>query len=299
MTELTRYRLFRFLSASLLLLVAAQASAANDKGIFWLAEKGDRDIYLLGSVHLASADFYPLRKEISAAYRDSDALAVEADVLAAESDMALQQQIVQESLYPGDRSLKDEVSAEVYAKLQKWMQKQKIPEPMFIRQRPAIAMVTMSMVEMKARGLDPSLGIDRHFLEQARKEQKAIVELEGVLPQLQMLNELENPDLLLQQTLEELQEIESFLPQMTGAWKSGDSDALYRLIIADGLAEHPEYAPLYETIFFKRNRTMAKRIGEASREHQSLFVIVGAGHLVGDRSILEKLEKQGFELQRL
>lgn len=299
MPNLNFHKLLRLLSASLLLFAAALANAANDKGIFWLAEKGDRDIYLLGSVHLATPDFYPLREKISEAYRQSDALVVEADVLAAETDMALQQQIMQESLYPGGRSLKDDVSAEVYTQLQEWMQQRQIPEPMFIRQRPAIAMVTMSMVEMQARGLDPNLGIDRHFLQQAKKEEKTVVELEGVLPQLRMLNSLENPDLLLQQTLEQLQEIESFLPKMTGAWKSGDNDALYQLIIADGLAEHPEYAPLYETLFFKRNRNMAHKIGEASEQHPILFVIVGAGHLVGDKSVLEKLEKQGFELQQL
>lgn len=293
------HRLLQFLLASLLLCAAALANAADDRGIFWLAEKGGRQIHLLGSVHLATPDFYPLREAINEAYRQSDALAVEADVLAAQGDMALQQQIMQESLYRGDRSLKDDISTDVYAKLQQWMQKRKIPEPMFIRQRPAIAMVTMGMVEMQARGLDPNLGIDRHFLQQAKKEDKPIVELEGVLPQLRMLNGLENPDLLLQQTLEELQEIESFIPKMTDAWKSGDGDALYRLIIADGLAEHPEYAPLYEALFFERNANMAEKIGEASKEHESLFVIVGAGHLVGDKSVLKKLEKQGFELQQL
>lgn len=293
------HKLLQTLTATLLLCAAALAHAANNRGVFWHAEKGDREIYLLGSVHLATADFYPLRETISNAYRQSDALVVEADVLAAESDTALQQQIMQESLYRGDRSLKDDLSSEVYAQLQKWLQKRQVPEAMFIRQRPAIAMVTMSMVEMKARGLDPSLGIDRHFLQRAKKEEKTIVELEGVLSQLHMLNSLENPDLLLQQTLEELREIESFLPQMTGAWKSGDSEALYQLIIADGLAEHPEYAPLYEAIFFKRNRDMAEKIGETSEQHPSLFVIVGAGHLVGDKSVLKKLAKQGFELQQL
>ncbi|MCW8128168.1 TraB/GumN family protein [Microbulbifer halophilus] len=293
------HKLLQILTATLLLCAAALANAANDRGVFWHAEKGDREIYLLGSVHLASADFYPLRETISNAYHQSDVLVVEADVLAAESDTELQQQIMQESLYRGDRNLKDDLSSEVYAQLQKWLQKRQVPEAMFVRQRPAIAMVTMSMVEMKARGLDPSLGIDRHFLERAKKDEKTIIELEGVLSQLRMLNSLEKPDLLLQQTLEELREIESFLPQMTGAWKSGDSDALYRLIIADGLAEHPEYAPLYESIFFKRNRDMAEKIGETSEQHPSLFAIVGAGHLVGDKSVLKKLAKQGFELQQL
>jgi len=298
MRNLDPNKLLQYLFVVALLLCPALASAAGDKGMFWLAQKDGRSIYLLGSVHLATADFYPLRKQILQAYADSDALAVEADILAAESDLALQQQIMRESLYPGERSLRDDLSPAVYRRLREWLQQRQLPEPMFIRQRPAIAMVTLSMMEMQAQGLDPSLGIDRHFLQKAKRDGKPIVELEGVLQQLQLLNGLENPDLLMQQTLEQLEDIRTFVPRITSAWKSGDADALYQLIIAEGLAEHPEYEALYETLFFRRNRDMAEKIAGGNRSHKSLFVIVGAGHLVGDRSVIELLKKDGYKLQR-
>ncbi len=282
-----------------LLLFPGLATAENDRGLFWLAQKDGHSIYLLGSVHLATADFYPLRKQIQQAYADSEALVVEADILAAESDLALQQQIMRESLYQGERNLRDDLSPAVYRQLQTWLQKRKLPEPMFIRQRPAFAMITLSMVELRTQGLDPSLGIDRHFLKMAKRDGKPIVELEGVLQQLQLLNQLKNPDLLMQQTLEQLEDIQTFAPRMTSAWKSGDADALYRLIIADGLAEHPEFESLYETLFFRRNRGMADRIASGSASHKSQFVIVGAGHLVGDKSVIELLKKEGYKLERL
>lgn len=285
--------------AALLLLGPALAQAANDKGLFWLAEKDNRSVYLLGSVHLATADFYPLRQQIEQAYADSDALVVEADILAAESDPALQGQIVKESLYQGKRNLRDDLTPEVYRQLQTWLQQRRLPEPLFIRQRPAIATIALGMVEMKAQGLDPSLGIDRHFLEKAKRDNKPVVELEGVLHQLQLLNRVENPGLLLQRTLEQLEDIKTFVPRITGAWKKGDAGALYQMIIAEGLAEHPEYGPLYETLFFRRNLTMAEGIGDANNAHQALFVVVGAGHLVGEKSVIELLKKAGYKLQRL
>lgn len=299
MQRLPKFHLVQLLLTAALLLCSSLASAANDRGIFWLAEKDGHNVYLLGSVHLATADFYPLREQITRAYESSDALAVEADVIAAEGDMTLQQQIMMEAMYQGQRSLKDDLSPDTYKQLQQWLQQRQLPEPMFIRQRPAIAMITMGMVEMQARGLDPSLGIDRHFLQQAKQSSKEVVELEGVLPQLRMLNSLENPNLLLQQTLEQLQDIQTFIPRMTTAWKAGDSEALYQLVIAEGLDEHPEYRPLYEALFFKRNRNMARKIDSASAQFDSLFVIVGAGHLVGQQSVLEELEKHGFKLQQL
>ncbi|WP_346836753.1 TraB/GumN family protein [Microbulbifer sp. SAOS-129_SWC] len=285
--------------AALLLLLSTAAGAAEDKGLFWHAQKGEHEIYLLGSVHMATKDFYPMRQQILQAYRDSDALVVEADILAAEKDPALQQKIMQESLYQGKRSLRDDLSPEVYGKLQKWLQQRQLPEPLFVRQRPAFAMITLSMVEMKARGLDPSLGIDRHFLKLAKSDGKPVVELEGVMKQLQVLNGLGEPDLLLEQTLAQLDDIGTFIPKLTSAWKTGDSDALYHLIIADDLAEHPEYRPVYETLFFNRNQHMAAGIRKASAAHPSVFVIVGAGHLVGEDSVIQRLKSKGYKVQQI
>ncbi|AWF82040.1 TraB/GumN family protein [Microbulbifer sp. A4B17] len=287
------------LTFTLLLLTAGASAAETDKGIFWKATKDDKTVYLLGSVHLATEDFYPLRPQIEQAYAESDAIAVEADILAAEGDSLLQQRILMESVYQGERTLKDELPPELYSQLKSWMQKRNMPEAMFIRQRPAIAMISISMMEMQAHGLNPELGIDRHFLLKAKKDDRPILELEGVLQQFQLLNGLDNPALLFQQTLEQIGNIPSFLPKLTGAWKRGDEEALNRLIILDGLTENPEYKPLYDTLFFKRNEKMAEKIAMKGPNYQSLFVIVGAGHLVGDRSVIEFLGDRGYKLERL
>lgn len=282
-----------------ILLLAHPATAANDKGLFWHAEKDGRSIYLLGSVHLATADFYPLRAQIQQAYEESSALLVEADIIAAESDIKLQQQIMAESFYGPDRSLRDDLSPELLARLEKWLRSRNVPEALFMRQRPAIAMITLSMVEVQARGLDPSHGIDRHFLQQAHRGGKPIMELEGVLPQLRMLNSIEKPELLLEQTLEQLQSLDTLVPKLLSTWKAGDAQQFYQLIIGDGLENQPEYESLYETMFFKRNREMSDRLARESKKQPALFAIVGAGHLVGKRSVVDYLRQQGFTLRQL
>lgn len=290
-------KLFTAYALLLLLFLSGAAQAAEDRGLFWMAEKDGQRIYLLGSVHLATPDFYPLRGDILQAFEQSEALAVEADILQAEQNPALQQQIMQQSLYSDGRTLRDDLSPETYQQLQAWLTSRQLPEAMFIRQRPAIAMITLSMVELQARGLNPQLGIDRHFLQKAHQRgDKKVLELEGVMEQLALLNNLENHDLLLQQTLQQLQEIDTVIPGMMSAWKRGDAEAMHRLIIADELEENPEFSSLFEVMFFKRNRHMAAGIAEASKLHDTLFVIVGAGHLVGGKSVLSELEKRHFRI---
>lgn len=280
-------------------LVNAQAVAANDRGLLFQATQGDNTVYLLGSIHLANPSFYPLRDTILNAYNSSDVLVVEADVVAMESDQKLQQQVMQETFYPAGDELKNHLSPAVYAELKAWLHKRQIPEMHFNRMRPAIAMITLSLVEMQARGLDPNAGIDRHFLLQAHRQNKPTLELESIMQQLQLLNSLEKPELILQQTLNQLEEMDQFVPRMTGAWKAGDQEALHDLTFRTGIEEHPELAQLHERLFYQRNRAMAKKIQAFSKQHGTLFVVVGAGHLVGDKSLVAYLRSAGYGIQQM
>ena len=64
----------------LLLILAQPAYAANDKGIFYRAQRDDVQIHLLGSMHVASADLYPLRAAMETAFGAADTLVVELDI---------------------------------------------------------------------------------------------------------------------------------------------------------------------------------------------------------------------------
>ncbi|WP_460804788.1 TraB/GumN family protein [Microbulbifer agarilyticus] len=297
--SLVLWRKALWVLATLFLLQAYATQAASDRGLLLEAQKDGKTVYLLGSIHLADKSFYPLRDAIERAYKSSDALVVEADILAMESNAALQMQVMQESVYPSGQQLKDDISPEVYGQLLDWLNQRQIPEASFSRLRPAIAMITLSLIEMQVRGLDPKAGIDRHFLSQAHRNNTEILELESVLEQIQMLNSLDNPELYLQQTLEQLSDMDAFVPRITSAWKSGDQEKIYDLVIREGLDKHPEYGPLYELLFYKRNRDMAKKIQVLSGQHNTLFVVVGAGHLVGEKSITELLEKDGFTVKQI
>ncbi|WP_226664817.1 TraB/GumN family protein [Microbulbifer aggregans] len=273
--------------------------AAEDRGLLLEASKDGHKIYLLGSIHLADQSFYPLRDVILNAYNSSDALVVEADVIAMESDPQLQQKVTQESFYPPGDQLKNHIPPELYGELQEWLRKRMIPERLFSRMRPAIAMITLSIVEMQAHGLDPNAGIDRHFLAEAHRQVKPILELESVLQQLQLLNSLEKPELYLKQTLEQLSEMDQFVPRITGAWKAGDQEALYDLIFRQDIEQYPEFVQLHERLFYRRNREMAKKIQTFSEQHGKLFVVVGAGHLIGEKSVSDYLKAAGFNIKQI
>jgi len=154
------------------------------------------------------------------------------------------------------------------------------------------------LLEMVKLGLDPEQGIDRYFLALARDD-KPVLELETVERQLDVLLDVPEPELLVAQTLGQLDELDTIMQRLIDRWKAGDGPALAKLVIEDELAAHPEYATLHKRMFDDRNREMTERIMALQGAGETLFVVVGAGHLVGERGIIALLTRRGYAPRQL
>ena len=85
---------------------------------------------------------------------------------------------------------------------------------------------------------------------------------------------------------------------MLEAWKAGDGGAMHDLFRAS-LAEEPRAAPLYEALVTRRNAAMADVIDALTETWDRLFVVVGAGHLVGDNGVVGLLKRRGYDAEQL
>ncbi|MDD4194832.1 MAG: TraB/GumN family protein [Syntrophorhabdaceae bacterium] len=56
---------------------------------------------------------------------------------------------------------------------------------------------------------------------------------------------------------------------------------------------------VYKKIMTDRNRNMTKRISTYLKSGGRVFVVVGAGHMVGDEGIIELLRKEGYRVDQL
>src|SRR5262245_57019539 len=57
-----------------------QAEKAPKRGFFWEARKGERKIYLFGTVHVGRADFYPPHIDHLRKFNEATAIVLEANV---------------------------------------------------------------------------------------------------------------------------------------------------------------------------------------------------------------------------
>jgi uncharacterized protein YbaP (TraB family) len=287
----------RFLLLGWCWLLACPLWAAGERLPVWQLRSAAAEVVVLGSVHMAYPDIYPLRAAIEQAFEASDTLVVEVDISGANT-AAIQQLMLEKGVLPEGESLQQYLSPQTWDALQAYLRSRGLPLAMFARLRPGLVVTTLSTLRIAQLGMRPELGIDQHFLAQARDD-KTVLELESAEQQIDLLLDFPEPDLLLSQALQQLHEIDLYLRPVYDAWRAGDAMLLNRLLLVDERERHPQFESVYEKFFDQRNRAMAGQIEGYLRGTGRYFVVVGAGHLVGGEGIIALLQRSGYQAQRI
>jgi len=264
------------------------------KSLLYKVSSKTSTVYILGSIHLAKPEIYPLAKEITYAYKNSDILVLELDPTSPESVQSIQKAMITEGMYSEGKSLKSELSKKTYVELNKYLNKTGMPLGAMEKMRPWVVVLQLSVVEMMRLGYSPDLGIDQHFLKMAKEESKPIIELETAEQQMALLskNDKSFQDKLLFYTLKDMKEIEPMLNEMFKGWKSGDANRMDK-IMSLSINDSPDLKEMYDDLIIKRNYSMTERVENFLRTKKDYFVVVGAGHVVGEEGIVSLLKKAG------
>ena len=279
----------------------AKGKQAAGNSFLWKAtSKGGKTAYLLGSIHVGREDFYPLPPEIERAFDDSDVLAVEVDVQKVNAG-AVQQAMLAKGMYQGGGSLATELSDDTLKAFRDYCRKKNLPAQALEMFRPWAVAITLAMMELQSLGYKPDLGIDHHFLTKAHDGKKRVVELETAESQIDLLSGFgkEMEEKFLVQTLAGMDDLPQTMEKAAAAWKAGDVDTLQEELLEKSLREAPETKPVFEKLFDERNEKMAEQVEGFLKGDEQYFVVVGAGHLVGEKGIVKLLEGKGYKLQQV
>jgi len=286
------------LSLMLKLLLITSAHASNDRALFWQVQSEQAMVYLLGSIHYADESFYPLRREIELAFDSSDHLVVEINI-DADKAQRYRELIQQKGMYQDGATISDEISEETYRQLKYRLRRLDMPLSMVNKQKPGIIVLTLTAVQVMKMGFMPELGIDAHLLKRSVDTKKNIIELENIDDQVDIFLNITDGDLLLRETLHSLDEAEILLMDMMYCWKKGDEACLEKILFEDAVSRYPSFMRIYDSLFFERNVNMANNIKGFLDGKGTYFVVIGAGHLVGEKGIPSLLKKAGFDVRRL
>ena len=289
---------------------------------FWVAEGNGGTVYFLGSIHCADSSSYRLPEKIINAYLDSDALAVECDIVAYEqnvqSNFMQQMNAAKEMMYLDGSTIKDHISPELYTELMNFWNKygssfaaQGYTTATMEKMKPAVWMSLFENLQIQQAGLDSELGIDSHLLKIAHAQGKQIIEIESVEFQNNLLfgfsddiNEL----LLSSYVAQPLEESAQYVYDSYKNWQIGDLDAL---MAEDEEADYSGYTQAEideierlseeynDAMLYDRNIGMADKAAQMLDRGQNVFYVVGAAHMAGDKGIIALLRDRGYTVTQI
>lgn len=275
-------------------LLAANAPAwAADALSLWEARSERATVYLFGSVHVCRASCFPLDPAVLRRFDASARFALEVDLadprLASLFDAAARRvpgAALTGTLSPSDRQ-------RLRAVLDRFALTSQDVEPL----RPWMLAMLLTLKAAQAAGFETALGIDNALLERGRAARKPMLALERPEEQIAAVaggSETEQADALMRLIGQiERDEVPAMLESLVTAWRDGDAPAI---------AAHVETeltAAERERLLTARNAVMTRAILSAAREGESLFVVVGAAHLVGDDGIVARLARAGYQLRQI
>lgn len=297
----------RFSAALLLLALVACGNTEAEvtqpqiahKPLLWKVSDADNAIYLMGSFHLLKAEDYPLAPGAYAALEDSARVVFELSP-AEMNDPTLGQRMGQAAMRTDGKTLQQAVPAETWAALEAYAAKRGLPIANLQGFEGWFVSLLISITEMQLAGLNPELGLDKHFAERAVAAGKQVSGLETGDEQIAMFDGMTEAQQLqaLQETLAGLDSMDADIAKMHALWRSGDAAGLYAETGAELKAEFPD---LYQRINVDRNRAWLPRLQAMldDSDGDNTLVVVGALHLLEQDGVVEQLRAKGYTVERL
>ena len=265
----------------------------TSKSFLWKVDSESSTVYILGSIHVADQELYPLDNAIETAFDQSQNLAVEFDIVGADQSY-MTKLLMQKGAYSGGETLHDNIPKSLYKQADEILEDMGGDIFLFNTFEPWVVAMTIEELIMKEYGYTGEYGIDKHFLNMAHDEGKDIIELESAEFQITLFDELSN-DLqvfLLQDIVENLP-TKKELEKLYDAWEEGDSLEMEALIM-EGVEDSPELQMINKKLLDERNFLMVEKIEGFLQNDETYFVVVGAGHLIGENGIINLLKGKGY-----
>jgi len=283
----------RSLAVAIVVLVAA--SAAEAKTFAWRATGKGGVVYLVGSVHLLSKDFYPLNPALEAAYKDADLLVEEVD-LAEMLDPTSQMGFLTRGMLPSETPLDKVISAATYGLVVRRTADLGLPIEALKILKPWMVALMLTQMEWQKAGFDAELGLDKHFYDQAKADGKTVQGFETAEYQISRLDgmTMDQQEHLLAESLKDLDAERANMTKLVEGWRAGDAPGVERIVLGE-LKQEPV---LYQRLLVERNKNWLPKIEALFARHGHALIVVGAAHLLGPDGIIAMLRAKGYTVEQ-
>jgi uncharacterized protein YbaP (TraB family) len=285
----------------LALTISCKKSSSNPgRPILWSIE-GKKPSYLFGTIHFPDDRVLNLHSAVRDALGSADVVYAEIPM-----DSSTQMRLAMLAMLPDNKTLKDVLPADLFAKVEKLFKSKGIPM-MALSRIKVWAIAVQVVLADHLMELATKTPLDRYIYEQAQEKGKETGGIETVEEQIAAFDSLtlEEQVQMLRDALEDREKNKEkgidLLKVALELYLKGDEKKLMDRLLEEYDPEDPVSKKLIKLLFTDRNERMANRIIaklKASPE-KSFFFAVGTGHMPGEDGIVQRLRKAGHKVQRV
>jgi uncharacterized protein YbaP (TraB family) len=253
---------------------------------FYKVEKDGKTSYLLGTWHMGIDAKKLMPRAVWDAFATSKAFATEIDP----TDPAGLSGFMRND----GRTLEQDLGPEYWPKLET------LAGPLAEGMKKMKPMGAVLLLQYK--DLPQAVPMDLAFLNEAKAEKKALVFLEQVAVQVRLLERW--VDLrMLKATIDDLAGTKQKIDEALAAYMVGDDAALVSMVLdREGMKEagftDAELDQAMKQMLYDRNAAWIPVLEEMFAKGDA-FAAVGAGHLIGGKSVVELLQAKGYTVTRV
>ena len=278
------------LVATLALLGTASAAPA-----LWKVSDADSSVWLFGSIHLLPPGTEWRTETFDSLISAADRVYFETD-LGPAAQPAIMALTMERGFASDGRLLNQRIDNKLMGKVRSAAEDFAVPVPTLLAMQPWLAATTISVAALVQAGYDPNSGVDQILLNETKAERQGF--LETAEQQFDAIAGGSEADqvLMLEATLAEAGRIVEMIDEMKASWLSGTPEDLEELFLAEMGAYGEGFM---DRLIVDRNKNWVDQIEGMLAANEAAFLVVGAGHLMGDYSVVALLEERGFTSERI
>ena len=274
-----------------LLLLPVTLSLIAQDGLLWkISGNGlKKESYLFGTIHMICEEDLFIPDNLTIVFNKIDKLFLELDL----TDPSILQAIMSKSMDPAMVEAYGEFEPEIAEKIDAMLN-----EALgvgFDQMKMMKPFALTSILSQSLLDCENKTAYETVFVDMAKQQENKVVikGLETVDFQLGLFDSIPLEEQLqsLKELIREFEESRVFMKKMVEMYLKQDLKRLYRLI-----EEDKTFADLSDEFIVKRNATWIPVIEKNMKSGSCLFA-VGAGHLPGEKGVIELLREKGYTVK--
>ncbi len=276
--------------------ISASSQSSGDNSLLYRISGKNitQPSYLFGTIHLLCADDIQISDSLKVAISQSDKVYLELDM----DNMFEMMQAMQKMKMRNDTTLSDLVSAADYDKVKDYFNSKKslIPFSMLETYKPMLA---ASMIMQTSFDCDNPISMEQLIMEQAKKNDKEIKGMETMTYQLSIFDSIPY-GVQAKQLVDFISDTKQGdkankeYEEMASAYRNQELSKLEKLISKEEFGVE-NFADL---LLYNRNSNWVKKL-EQILPTESIVMAVGAGHLPGEKGVINLLRKKGYKVEAI